>query len=162
MNVALNAIEVFEIAEQIERNGAKFYRKAAELFNEPDICTMFMELADWEFKHEQVFKDMGTQLVKFNKKRNFLKQEKKQFDPKLMACLTVFGTGSEPPYKLTSIEKITDVLKTAIEKEKDSIAFYEGLKDFAATSDDKNSIDDIIKEEMHHIKILNESLKQRE
>jgi len=38
MTVALNAIEVFEIAEQIERNGAKFYRKAAELFNEPAIC----------------------------------------------------------------------------------------------------------------------------
>jgi len=162
MNVALNAIEVFEIAEQIERNGAKFYRKAAELFNEPDICTMFMELADWEFKHEQVFKDMGTQLVKFNKKRNFLKQEKKQFDPKLMACLTVFGTGSEPVYKFKNVENTAEVIKKAIEKEKDSIAFYEGLKDFVPVSKDKDKIDDIIKEEMHHIKILNESLKQRE
>ena len=161
MNVVVNAFEALEIAQQIERNGAMFYHKAAELFNKSDICNMFVELADWENKHEQVFRDMSKQLVQINKSK-IPEPEKKQFDPKLMACLAVFGAGSEPPYKVTSIEKIIDVLKTAIEKEKDSIAFYEGLKDFAATSDDKNSIDDIIKEEMHHINILNQALKQRE
>jgi len=161
MNVALNAFEVFEIAEQIERNGAKFYRKAAELFNEPDICTLLIELADWEIRHEQVFRDMGKQLVKIKKTRS-LEPEKKQFDPKLMACLAVFGTVSDPPHRLKSMEKIADVLKTAIAKEQDSITFYEGLKDFAATSDDKNKVDDIIEEERHHIKILNQALKQRE
>ncbi|NQT04050.1 MAG: ferritin family protein [Planctomycetes bacterium] len=162
MTVALNAFEVFEIAEQIERNGAKFYRKAAELFNEPDICNMFLELADWETRHEQVFQDMKKQLVKLNKKPRTCELEKKQLDPKLMACLAVFGTVSEPLHRLKSIEKIADVLKTAIVKEQDSITFYEGLKDFVPTSDDKNKVDDIIEEEMRHIKILNQALKQRE
>lgn len=162
MTVTFNAIEVFEIAEQIERNGAQFYRKAAELFNDSAICTMFIELADWEIKHEQIFNDMGKQLVKVNEKTTTPRLEKKQLDPKLMACLAVFGTVSEPLHRLKSIEKIEDILKTAIEKEKDSITFYEGLKDFAPSSDDKNKVDDIIKEEMHHIKILNQALKQRE
>ena len=162
MTVALNAFEVFEIAEQIERNGATFYRKAAELFNEPDICNMLIELADWETKHEQVFRDMGKQLVKISKKTSTPEPEKKQLDPKLMACLGVFGTVSDPLHKLKNIEKIADVLKTAIAKEQDSITFYEGLKDFVPTSDDKNKIGDIIKEEMHHINILNQALKQRE
>jgi rubrerythrin len=162
MTVTLNAFEVFEIAEQIERNGATFYRTASELFNESDICTMFIGLAGWETKHEQVFRDMSKQLVKLNKKTRTPELEKKQFDPKLMACLGVFSTVSDSPYKLRSIEKIADVLKTAIAKEQDSITFYEGLKDFAATSDDKNKIDDIIKEEKHHINILNQALKQRE
>lgn len=162
MTVALNAFEIFEIAEQIERNAAMFYRKAAELFNEPDISTMFIELADWETKHEQIFRDMGKQLVKLNKNMKTLEPEKKEFDPKLMACLAVFGTVSEPLHWLKSLTKITDVLKTALEKEKDSIAFYEGLKDFVPDRDDKNKIDDIIEEERHHIKILNQALKQRE
>ena len=162
MTVALNAFEVFEIAEQIERNGAKFYRKAAELFNEPDICNIFLELADWETRHEQIFNDMGKQLSKPNNKTRSLESGKKQFDPKLMACLAVFGTGSESLHRLKSIEKIADVLKTAIAKEQDSITFYEGLKDFVPTSDDKNKVDDIIEEEMRHIKILNQALKQRE
>lgn len=160
MTVALNAFEVFEIAEQIERNGAQFYRKAAELFNESDICTLFIELADWEIKHEQVFREMGKQLIKPNKQAKTIDPE--NFDPKLMACLGVFGTVSDPPHKLKSIEKIADVLKIAITKEQDSITFYEGLKDFVPASDDKNKIDAIIKEERHHVKILNEALKQRE
>ena len=162
MTVALNAFEVFEIAEQIERNGAKFYRKAAEQFNEPDIRKMFLELADWETIHEQIFNDMGKQLSMSNDTTRSPESEKKQFDPKLMACLAVFGTGSEPVDKLRNMENTSEVLKRAIEKEKDSIAFYEGLKDFAPDGDDKNKVDDIIEEEMRHIKILNQALKQRE
>ncbi len=162
MTVALNAFEVFEIAEQIERNGAKFYRKAAEQFNEPDIRNMFLKLADWETGHEQIFKDMGKQLSKPNDKTGSPEFEKKQFDPKLMACLAVFDTGPESVHKLRNMENILEVLKSAVEKEKDSIAFYEGLKDFAHDGDDKDKVDDIIEEEMRHIKILNQALKQRE
>jgi rubrerythrin len=161
MTVALNAFEVFEVAVQIECNAAKFYRKAAELFNESDIRTLFIDLANWETQHEQVFRDMGKRLVK-QKKTSSLEPDKKQFDPKLMACLAVFGTVSDPPHKLKSVEKIADVLKTALEKEHDSIAFYEGLKDFVPDRDDKKKVDDIIEEEMHHIKILNQALKERE
>jgi rubrerythrin len=158
MTDALNASEIFEIAQQIERNGAMFYRNAADLFSESDICTMFIELADWEIKHEQVFRDMGKEFVKLNTKAKTLEPDN---DPKLLACLAVFGTLSDPLHKLKSIENISDVLKTAITKEQDSISFYEGLKDFVLTSDDKNKVDDIIKEEMHHIKILNQALMQR-
>ena len=35
MGLDFNADEVFEIAEQIERNGAEFYRTAAENIYEP-------------------------------------------------------------------------------------------------------------------------------
>ena len=161
MNVTLNAIEVFEIAQQIERNGAMFYRKAAELFNESDISNKFLELADWEIRHEQVFKEMGDKLVDSTQKAT-TELEQKEFDPKLMACLAVFGTVSDPLHKLKSNKNITDALKTALEKEKDSIAFYEGLKDFVPDKDDQNKVETIIEEEAHHIKILNQALKQRE
>ena len=162
MTVALNAFEVFEIAVQIERNGAKFYRKAAELFDESDIRNLFIDLADWETRHEQVLLDMGKQLSKPNKSSKVCEPEKKEFDPKLMACLGVFDSGSEPIHRLRSVENTSEVLKRAIEKEKDSIAFYEGLKDFISTSNGKNKVDNIIEEEMRHIKILSQALKQRE
>lgn len=162
MTVKFNAFEVFEIAEQIERNGGKFYRIVAKMFNESDICNMFLELADWENKHEQVFRDMGKELAKSSEQLMNFRPEKTQFDPKLMASLAVFGTGSDPAYKLKNVKNLTDVLKRAIEKEKDSIVFYEGLKDFAFDRASKDKIDDIIEEEMRHIKILNQALKQRE
>jgi rubrerythrin len=162
MIVVLNAIEIFEIAEQIERNGAMFYHKAAELFKKSDISNMFSELSDWEKQHEHVFADMKKKLASTSKKSQTSDLEKKQLDPKVMACLAVFGTVSDPVHRLKNIEKIADVLHTAIEKEKDSITFYEGLKDFVTGRDDQIKVDDIINEEMHHIKILNQALKQRE
>jgi len=162
MTVTLNATEVFEIAQQIERNGSMFYRKAAELFSESDISNKFLELADWEIRHEKVFKDIGQEIIKPNKNRTTSNLKKKEFDPKLMACLAVFGTVSDPIYKLKSITKITEALKAAIEKEKDTIVFYEGLKDFVIDRNNQNKVDVIIKEEKHHIEILNQALKQRE
>ena len=36
MSYDFNADEIFEIAEQIERNGAKFYRNAAESIADTD------------------------------------------------------------------------------------------------------------------------------
>lgn len=162
MTIALNAVEVLEIAEQIERNGANFYRKAAELFNDSGIRNVFLELADWEKQHEQIFTEMKKELVSSISQSEKSKLDKKELDPKVMACLAVFGTVSDPLHRLKSIETVTDALKTSIEKEKESITFYEGLKEFIAGVEDRNKVEDIINEELHHIKILNQSLKQRE
>ncbi|MBN2183047.1 MAG: hypothetical protein JW715_14140, partial [Sedimentisphaerales bacterium] len=76
-------------------------------------------------------------------------------DAKVMAALAVFGIRPEPADALSGREEVTDVLKRAIENEKDSIVFYNGLKDFAPAEITKEKIDDIIREELRHIRILN-------
>ncbi len=43
MGVEFNAFEAFEIAEKIERNGARFYRRAAELFDDPGLAKLFQK-----------------------------------------------------------------------------------------------------------------------
>ncbi len=48
MSITFNAFEIFEMAEQIERNGVKFYRKAAEIFTDRDISQTLLEFADME------------------------------------------------------------------------------------------------------------------
>ena len=55
MIMLFNADEVFEMAEQIERNGAKFYRRAAEGAGDPHERDLLNELADWEETHQRVF-----------------------------------------------------------------------------------------------------------
>ena len=149
-----NAIGVFEIAEQIEHNGARFYRKAAEIFDNNQISEIFIRLSEWEAKHERIFSNMKTQLSEINRESNVTGLEEKTPDPKVMAGLAVFGIKPEPADELRGNEKQADILKRAIEKEKDSIVFYNGLKDFVADSASRDRIDDIIKEEMHHISIL--------
>ena len=162
MGVEFNAFEVFEIAEKIERNGAKFYRRAAELFDDSRTHNMFLQLAEWETVHEQVFADMRKELsAQGPELRTFKPENDVVFDAQSMAGLAVFGNRMEPSEELTGKESITDVLKSAIEKEKDSIIFYTGLKDFIPPAAGQDKISDIIREEMHHIRILKESLEWR-
>jgi len=163
MAVELNAFDVFEIAEKIERNGAKFYLKAAELFDDFNICSLFQELAGWELRHEQVFAKMRKQLSELSRElRTFKPEDKLLPDVQAMASLAVFGIKLDPSEEFSGKQSKSDIIKIAIEKEKDSIVYYTGLKDFVPDRAGKDKIDDIIKEEMHHVRILNQSLKQRQ
>ena len=162
MVVEFNAFEIFEIAEKIERNGAKFYRSAAELFNDSRAHNMFLQLAEWEKAHEQFFAGMRKDLfAQGPEMRTFEAENDVVFDAQSMAGLAVFGNRMDPAVELTGKESITDILKCAIEKEKDTIIFYTGLKDFVSARAGKDKIADIIKEEMHHVRILKESLQWR-
>jgi rubrerythrin len=162
MSVEFNAFEAFQIAEQIERNGAGFYRKAAELFEDSQVRKMLLEMASWEAGHEEIFADMRKQLSEQGPNQRTFKPEEAPFEPKAMAGLAVFGIKPEPSGELSGKESITDVLKIAIEKEKDSIVYYTGLKGFVPAQAGKDKINDVIKEEFHHIRILSQSLEQRE
>ncbi len=152
-----NAIEVFEIAEQIEHNGARFYRKAAEIFDDTQIGETFLRLAKWETKHERIFSSMRKQL---SEPKNSELEEILP-DPKVMAGLAVFGIKPDPADELSGKENEVDVIKRAIEKEKDSIVFYSGLKGFVADSASRDKIEEIIKEEMRHIRILSRLQKRK-
>jgi len=162
MTVTFNAFEVFEIAEQIERNGTDFYIRAAELFDDPDICQMFLELAELEKKHELIFAGMKQQLSEQSRAEITSEADDMLPDPRVMAGLAVFGIRSDPAGELHGRQEKTDIIRRAVEKEKDSIVFYHGLKEFVPAGADKGKIDDIIKEEMRHIVILDQSLKQYE
>jgi rubrerythrin len=62
MAAKYNAFEVLLIAEQVERNGAEFYRKAAGLFEKEKLRELFFDLAEWEDKHEKTFAEMKRQV----------------------------------------------------------------------------------------------------
>ena len=162
MNVTFNAFEVFEIAEQIERNGTNFYIRSAELFDDPDTCQMFLRLAEWEKEHEQTFTQMKQQLSEQSRHTSTPAPDDLLPDPRVMAGMAVFGIRSNPAEELRGRQDKRDIIRRAVEKEKDSIVFYHGLKEFVPAGADKDIIDDIIKEEMNHIVTLDQSLKQYE
>jgi rubrerythrin len=148
-----NADEVFEVAEQIERNGAKFYRTAAESISEENNKKLLLDLAKMEDEHEQTFKTLRSELSADEKIIT-------TFDPdgeaesylRSLADTRVFY---EKQIDTTSFKEI---LKSAITSEKDSIVFYLGMKDVVPSHLGKNKLDAIIKEEMSHIKLLSKRL----
>lgn len=153
MSIDFNADEVFEIAEQIERNGAIFYRKAAKNISDTNEKKLLLNLAEMEDEHEQTFKTMRSELSRDEKVMT-------TFDPdgesesylRSLADTRVFY---EKDIDLTSLKEI---LKSAITAEKDSIVFYVGMKDVVPAHLGKDKLDGIIKEEMSHIRLLSKKL----
>ena len=159
MSFEFNADEILEMAENIERNGARFYRKAAELVEDAAIRKLLEDLAAWEDGHERVFATMRADLAA-------QEREPKVFDPehetsmylRAMADGHVFDSRIDPADTLTGSESAEDILRMAIGQEKDSIVFYTGLKEMISQTAGRERIEAIIKEEMGHIGFLNREI----
>lgn len=159
MSITFNASEIFEMAEQIERNGIKFYRKAAEGVSDKGTRQVLLDLADMEAEHEKTFAEMRKQL-------SDREREPMVFDPdnemalylQAVADGHVFDLKYDLSKQLTGAESVEDILKLAIGAEKDSIVFYLGLKDFVPVKAGKDKVEAIIKEEMGHIAVLNQKM----
>ena len=55
MAFTFNVCEILQIAEQIERKGAVFYRNVVKNFDDPGTHKVLLELADREEKHADAF-----------------------------------------------------------------------------------------------------------
>jgi rubrerythrin len=157
MSVPFNANEVFEMAQEIERNGAKFYRASAKKF--PQLSKLLLELSSMEDEHEKTFKKMQSELTG-------PEVDPPVFDPdsqaqmylQVLADNQVFNIKTNPVDLLNKQKTLRDVLLMAVGLEKDSIAFYVGLRESVSQKAGKDKIDDIIRQEYGHIVTLSEKL----
>ena len=158
MTLDYSADDVFEMGEQIERNGGKFYRKAAKETLDIQAREVLSDLAKKEDEHLATF-------VAMRKRLQHEGAGPTVFDPygeaplylQALADAHVFTTkpGEEI---LTGQETTEEVLKIAIGFEKDTIVFFLGMKDVVPERLGKPEIDRLIKEEMDHIVTLNKAL----
>jgi len=159
MSRTFSAIEVFEIAEQIERNGGVFYRTAEERFRDSDAGGIFAKLADWEVKHEVAFAALRKLLAKEPEHLSRVDPENLPVDARVMAGLSAFSIHADSADELDGCKTQADALKIALQKEKDTIVFYTGLKEFVPVDVAVSEIDDIIAEELRHVRIIIEALE---
>lgn len=148
-----NANDVFQMAEDIEVNGAEFYKTAAANVVDESNKKLLNSLADMEVEHHKTFEQMRKELSK---------QEKIEtvFDPegdaanylKALADIRVFFE------KDIDTSSMKNILMAAITAEKDSIVLYLGMKELVPEKFGKNRIENIIKEEMGHIRLLSREL----
>ncbi len=70
----------------------------------------------------------------------------------------IFDTRVDPSEALTGEETIEDILQMALGREKDAVIFYLVLKDMVSKKLGKDKIDQIIREEINHVIIINKEL----
>jgi len=153
MGYEFNADEIFAMAEQIEKNGAAFYRKAAESLSDAAEKEFLLDLARMEDEHEETFKKMRAALSDAARTATvFDPQGEAEQYLKALADTRVFF---EKELDTGSLEAL---LKDAVTAEKDSIVFYLGIQDLVPEGLGKAALDGIIREEMNHIKLLSKKL----
>jgi len=160
MPITFNANEIFEMAEEMERNGAKFYRKAAKNASDNQTKKMLLDMADMEDGHLATFKEMREQLSTQEKGFTI-------FDPdnqsvlylQTMADARGYEGKITPTKELTGSETIKEILEIALNSEKESVVFYFGLKELVPVKAGRDKVEAIIIEELSHITTLLNKLK---
>ena len=150
-----NADDVFEMAEQMERNGYNFYETAAKGVSDEEAKKMLLEFAEMEKNHEKTFSDMRKWLGENEK-------EKTVFDPENESVQYLRALADTRVFfdKKIDVSSLETILKDAIQAEKDSIVFYLGMKEAVPEGKGKGWLDGIIREEMGHIRLLSGKLAQ--
>jgi len=153
MSFVFNADEILEMALQIERNGEKFYRESAKRIKDSDARDLLTKLADMEIEHQKVFQGMRTALTPAD-------QKALTSDPNNEAGLYLASLANTKVFFEKDIDtsQLQGIFKSALAAEKDSIAFYLGMKDLVPTGSGRDKIEEIIREEMRHVRLLGEKL----
>lgn len=153
MSYPFNMDEIFEVAEQLERNGAKFYRDAAAKISDANEKKLLNHLAEMEDEHLKTFQTMHADIGAKAKQSTV-------FDPngEMAAYLRSLADTRVFYKKEIDLSSMKEILKAALTAEKDSIVFYLGMKDVVPEKLGKPKLDDIIKEEMSHIRLLSKEL----
>ncbi|MBN2055766.1 ferritin family protein [bacterium] len=149
---SFNPDELFAIAERIERNGADFYKEAARRVSDPKLAGRLNELAAMELDHERTFSGLRSTLTA-------RERQPAVFDPEDQTVLylqaiadgNVFDISSSPDDFFNPSTTPRDIFSYALDREKESIVFYAGMKNFLRSEENKRRVDAIIKEEISHI-----------
>ncbi len=160
MAITFNANEIFEMAEEIERNGAEFYRQAAENAADKETKQMLLDMAVMEDDHLKTFEEMRKQLSGQEKGWTI-------FDPDNQSVLYLQemadARGYEgkitPTKELTGNETTKEIVEIALNSENESVVFYLSLKALVPVKAGRDKVEAIIIEELSHITALLKKLK---
>lgn len=153
-----SADEVYQMAQEMERNGMAYYSKAADVFSDPEQKKMFQDLVKMEEKHLEDFTAMRDQ---FHDDNDDMVIDIDNQSGMYLAAITdgtVFDVKEDPTEFIKPDSDIVTILKKAIELEKNSIIFYIGLKDSVPTKSGKEKVEAIIQQEIGHIAKISDKI----
>ena len=138
--------EVFQFAIRIEEGGEKFYRAMANKIENAEVKSLFSALADDEVKHKKTYQGMLSKIEEY--------EPFESYPGEYFSYLRAYADNIifTPQRMEEEMQKITDAasaLKFAIDRELDSILYYQEVKNLVPKNQ-RDIIDKIIEEERKH------------
>jgi rubrerythrin len=147
------ADDAFAMAVRIEENGNAFYAGAAEIAENPEVKKLFEDLALMEASHIKIFRTLRSQLPDTTSGA--------VWDPEGLAESYLEASADSHVFTVEAATERLKTVKTAVEAldmallfEKDSLAFFLGIKEILPDLHGRDEIDKLIKSEMLHIRML--------
>lgn len=150
------AAEIVDMAIEMERVGFKFYNALAENASDEEARTMFQWLASEERIHEKEFQKLLEDARAYTLPESY-PGEWQVYVQALIESLTILG--DEEIHQIAKSSNFVEALKIGITLEKDTILFYEALKEYVRESQRKK-VDEIIAQEQSHFYRLTSLLKE--
>jgi rubrerythrin len=155
MDTPITADYAFQIAERIEQNGQIFYVQAAEAMTDLGHRHVLVMLAEKEADHKATFTALRERLA-----RQGPVAPSPEPPPEAVAYIRSLLTGKafdpsvNPADYFTEDSSRQDILLTAIGMEKETILFYEALKEIVPDPAARQALDEIIRDERRHVSEL--------
>lgn len=158
----LSPLDIFRIAREVELNGQVFYKRAANECEDPSCKSMLLGLSDMEAGHAELFKELQEGLSEDERTAGALSPEGFELDSnpyRAFAAGHIFDLRSDPTEIFGTGADTRDVLKKAIELEKDTVIFYMGFRDLLASRIGAERVQQLINQEMEHVFLLSNYLR---
>ena len=150
-STAYSIDEVFGIAEEIERNGAAFYRDAIDVVESAEASELFLSLAKQEDHHARTFAMMRKVMVDQGRGTTDDSDETVARYLRAISDQYIFERDKRPEELFDADASLEDIVDIAMGKEKDSIVLYLGIRDAMREHEERPKVDRIIREEQKHL-----------
>lgn len=147
--------DIIHIAIQIETNGERVYRSAAEKIKNPSLRSLLQWLADEEVRHMEWF-----EALKDNIPDNGEHPEQEKFGRDLLQNAVGTHSLTLEDADFSTMEQINDLINLVMEFENDTVLFYKMLQPLIEDQKTLEQLHIIIQEEENHARRLKEVLSE--
>lgn len=158
MKDRFNALEVMEMAKDIEKRGKKFYLKHAEATENRDLRQLFRKLAQDEQDHYEKFVALTEELRQGSDDADYLYEEDVSAYFNYLVEYSVFPK-DDSEESIAALHDVKKALKLAIQAEKDSILFYREMCEYNE-GQTIEAVNQLIEEEKDHLRALGKYIKE--
>ena len=153
MGILFSASEVVQMGIQIEQNGKDYYITVAKSARENKTKEAFQYLAAEEEKHIRTFEDILSQIEKYEPPESY----PGEYFAYLRALSEeyVFTKARKGEEIAGKVKSDREAIETGIGFEKDSILFYEEMKNLVGQGAHQ-TIDKLIEQEKEHLRKLSQ------